>query len=145
MIRGCLGSMEEKRKRTAPAWLLNKFWFRRSTAKKRDFARWLRKNPTPPERILWERLRGKKLGVRFRRQAPILGWIVDFWCPSRFLVVEVDGAEHDLTKKEDEYRDRILCQRAGILTLRFPAKNVVEDLDHVVTEIKRFVELRKIK
>ncbi len=56
---------------------------------------------TPAEKILWEELRANKLGVHFRRQQVIQGFIVDFYCHQAGLVVEVDGDVHDLHKEED--------------------------------------------
>ena len=51
---------------------------------------------TPAEKILWQELRANKLGVHFRRQQAIAGFIVDFYCHKAGLVVEVDGDIHDL-------------------------------------------------
>ncbi|MBC6941031.1 MAG: DUF559 domain-containing protein [Chloroflexi bacterium] len=57
------------------------------------------------EKILWKELRASKLGVYFRRQQVIQGFIVDFYCHMAGLVIEVDGDVHDLRKEEDERRD----------------------------------------
>jgi very-short-patch-repair endonuclease len=54
---------------------------------------------TPAERILWQELRGNKLGAHFRRQQIIAGFIVDFYCHKVALVIEVDGDVHDLQKE----------------------------------------------
>jgi len=59
-------------------------------------AKELRREMTPAEKILWEELRANKLGVHFRRQQVIAGFIVDFYCHRAGLVVEVDGDIHDL-------------------------------------------------
>ncbi len=58
---------------------------------------------TPPKilRSIWQELRGNKLGVHFRRQQVIAGFIVDFYCHKAALVVEVDGDIHDLQQEED--------------------------------------------
>jgi hypothetical protein len=55
----------------------------------------LRREMTPPERILWQLLRRKQLGVKFRRQHPIGPYIADFYSRDARLIVEVDGAAHD--------------------------------------------------
>jgi len=56
----------------------------------------LRRNPTPAEKTLWQALRNRQLaGLKFRRQHPLGPFILDFCCPARMLVVEVDGAAHD--------------------------------------------------
>lgn len=59
-------------------------------------------------KIMWEELRANKLGVRFRRQQVIQGFIVDFYCHKAALVVEVDGDIHDLQKEEDARREKVL-------------------------------------
>ena len=69
----------------------------------RDFARGLRNNPTGAERNLWNALRAQQLaGDKFRRQAVIGRYVVDFVCFSHKLVVELDGPQH----LEDEARQR---------------------------------------
>jgi very-short-patch-repair endonuclease len=65
---------------------------------------------TPAEKILWEELRGDKLGVHFRRQQVIQRFIVDFYCHRAGLVVEVDGDVHDLQKEQDERREKVLTE-----------------------------------
>ncbi|MDO7875048.1 endonuclease domain-containing protein [Hymenobacter sp. ASUV-10] len=61
----------------------------------KGFARENRKNPTPAEQLLWQELRGHKLGFQFRRQHAIAEYIVDFVCLRTWLIVEVDGEVHD--------------------------------------------------
>lgn len=109
---------------------------------KLDRAREFRGRPTRSEAALWNELRGKKLGVRFRRQAPILGWIADFWCPSLRLVVEIDGSSHDQRKTADAYRDSVMGLY-GIGVLRIPA-SLVENhpSDAALIVAKRVMENR---
>src|SRR5512135_1457663 len=78
------------------------------------FARRMRKRPTRSEALLWAQLRRGKLGVRFRRQHPMLGFIVDFYCASARLVVEVDGSVHDSfeARRHDTARDAWLARFA---------------------------------
>ncbi len=59
-------------------------------------ARELRKNPTKTDEELWSRLRNNQLGVRFRRQHPVVKYVVDFYCHSHRLAVEVDGTIHNM-------------------------------------------------
>jgi very-short-patch-repair endonuclease len=59
---------------------------------------------TPAEKILWQELRVNKLGVHFRRQQVIAGFIVDFYCHKAALVIEVDGDIHDLQQEENARR-----------------------------------------
>lgn len=71
-------------------------------------AKELRKNMTQAERILWDYLRGNRLhGLHFRRHQVIDGYIVDFYCHSAGLVIEVDGEIHNNQKEEDLERERI--------------------------------------
>jgi very-short-patch-repair endonuclease len=60
----------------------------------RDFARRLRNEPTEAEKRLWQFLRAELLGVKFRRQAVIGAYIVDFVSLSQKLIVELDGPQH---------------------------------------------------
>jgi len=62
----------------------------------------LRNNSTPQEDILWSKLKHSQLGFKFRRQHSIGGYIVDFYCPSKKLVIEIDGPAH-LLKENREY------------------------------------------
>lgn len=68
------------------------------TKEKLERSRELRREMTPAEKHLWHEVRNKKLGVHFRRQQVIDGFIVDFYCHHAALVVEVDGDIHDLQK-----------------------------------------------
>jgi very-short-patch-repair endonuclease len=66
---------------------------------KRDAARRLRAEATEAERKLWSRLRRKQMAqLRFRRQHPIVPYIVDFYCSAAKLIVELDGAQHGADK-----------------------------------------------
>jgi very-short-patch-repair endonuclease len=86
----------------------------------RDFARQLRNNSTPAETRLWHLLRNGKLGVKFRRQAAIGAYIVDFVCFSHRLIVELDGPQHveDKGKDHDARRTAWLASR-GFRVIRF--------------------------
>jgi len=90
---------------------------------------------TPAEKILWEELRANKLGVHFRRQQVIQGFIVDFYCHKAGLVIEVDGDVHDLQKEEDERREKVL-NGMGLRIVRFRNDGVVRSLSAVVGKIK---------
>ena len=96
-------------------------------------ARFLRNNETQTEKILWNRLRNKALGVKFRRQHPI----VDFYCHKLKLVIELDGKYHENPnqKRMDELREDTL-KESGIKIIRFQDKSLVNDIDSVVEKIK---------
>jgi very-short-patch-repair endonuclease len=69
-------------------------------------ARYLRRNMTEAERLLWKMLRRKQFdGFRFRRQHPIGPYIADFFCPAAKLIVELDGGQH--AEEEHVLRDRV--------------------------------------
>jgi very-short-patch-repair endonuclease len=95
-------------------------------------ARTLRANQTESERRLWSELRGRRLGGwKWRRQAPVGPFIVDFYCPAARLVVELDGSQHLDQPDCDERRTRYL-ERGGLRVLRFGSENIWGGgLDHV--------------
>src|SRR4029453_16710009 len=80
-------------------------------------AKELRHEMTPAEKILWQELRANKLGVHFRRQQVIEGFIVDFYCHKAALVIEVDGDIHDL-QQEDDARREIVLGELGLRIVR---------------------------
>ena len=102
-------------------------------------ARQMRREMTPCEAKLWERLRRNSLGVNFRRQQIIAGFIADFYCHQAALVVEVDGSVHDA--EYDTERDRIFADH-HIVTLRFSNRQVEEKIGVVLYEIRRCVKER---
>jgi very-short-patch-repair endonuclease len=98
-------------------------------------ARRMRCAPTPAEAKLWEALRKKQLGgLRFRRQAPLYGYIADFWCNAHRLVIEVDGPYHAERQAEDARRDEVMASY-DITVLRVTNDEVLADLDGVLTRI----------
>ena len=102
-------------------------------------AKELRRDMTPAEKMLWGELRANKLGVHFRRQQIIEGFIVDFYCHKAALVIEVDGDIHDLQREEDARREKALSA-LGLRVIRFRNDEVVKDLSGVVERIKQFIE-----
>ena len=101
-------------------------------------AKELRREMTPAEKILWNEIRANKLGVHFRRQQVIGGFIVDFYCHKAALVFEVDGDIHDLQKDEDARREKVLNEM-GLRIVRFRNDEVVKDLSTVVWKIKEII------
>lgn len=105
----------------------------------KDIRRSLRNNMTPAESGLWNYLKGRKLSDRkFRRQASIGTYIVDFYCPEEKLVIELDGEVHhfDKSHENDRVRDEYM-NRLGITVLRFENKLIFEHLDFVLKEIEK--------
>jgi very-short-patch-repair endonuclease len=110
------------------------------TKEKLQRARELRRDMTPAEKILWEELRANKLGVHFRRQQVIAGFIVDFYCHKSALVVEVDGDVHDLQKEEDARRERALSE-LGLRIVRFRNDEVLKNVSMVATKIQKIISV----
>jgi len=108
---------------------------------KKKKAAQMARNKTWPEKKLWAKLKDKQLGVNFYAQKIILGYIVDFWCPKAGLVVEVDGSQHKKRKSYDAHRDAVLLEK-NILTMRFTAQEVTNNLPAVGALIKRKVRQR---
>ncbi len=104
----------------------------------RDFARRLRNESTEAEKSLWYFLRGNKLGVKFRRQAAICSYVVDFVCFSHRLIVELDGPQHvtEEGKAHDERRTTWLMSR-GYRVIRFRNQQLDDEIHQVVAEIER--------
>jgi very-short-patch-repair endonuclease len=101
-------------------------------------AKELRRDMTPAEKILWQELRANKLGVHFRRQQVIAGFIVDFYCHKAALVIEVDGDIHDLQKEEDARREKVLSE-IGLRIVRFRNEEVMKNLSAVAEKIRELV------
>jgi len=108
-------------------------------------ARYLRKNATDCERILWRHLRNRKFAAhKFRRQHPIDPYILDFYCPGLKLAIELDGSGHSyrLPEKRDNARAEFLEGR-GISVIRFWNHQVREELDSVLESIWATLENRR--
>jgi len=89
----------------------------------------LRANMTLPEVLLWNYLRCKPLGVKFRRQHPVGKFVIDFYCPSAKIGIEIDGLAHDLGSRplKDEARDLWLADQ-GIRIVRLRASEVLKSV-----------------
>ena len=93
----------------------------------------LRNAPTPFEKILWKHLSRSQLGgYKFRRQHVIGNFIVDFFCPSKGLVIEVDGDTHKIP--QDDKRDMTL-RAEGFDVLRFTNRDVGANVEGVLEQI----------
>ena len=108
---------------------------------KRQRAKELRREMTPAEAKLWQRLRADRLGgFHFRRQQVIGPYIVDFYCHKTALVVEVDGDIHLRQVEYDQQRERDL-QALGLRVIRFSNLDVLQNLETVLEEILRLCRL----
>jgi very-short-patch-repair endonuclease len=101
----------------------------------RQSAKELRKSQTPAEEKLWKMLRNRKPGgYKFRRQHPIGGFIVDFYCDEVELMIELDGEIHNRQKGYDQARDRWLSEN-GYQVLRFGNEVIGDEEEGVVADI----------
>ena len=110
-----------------------------------DRARLLRKKATPPERILWRHLRNRNFAsYRFRRQHPFDRYVLDFYCPSAKLAIELDGGGHNYIAGQihDRTRSEFLA-RHGVILLRFWNHQVRQELDSVLRAIWFALEERQ--
>lgn len=119
------------------------FWatHRNLWAKLKPLAQEMRQQPTKAEKRLWEELRNKQLGVKFRRQHTIERFIADFYCREARLVIEVDGDIHH-TQVEDAARTELL-QALGLKVIRFSNDDVLSSMPYVIAEIRRTVKQRR--
>jgi very-short-patch-repair endonuclease len=100
----------------------------------RQFAKSMRVDATKAERMLWQQLRGKRMGgLRFRRQVPLDGYILDLVCFEARLIIEADGWQH-AESRSDAIRDSHF-QNEGFTTLRFSNEEIIENLDEVCRKI----------
>jgi len=101
-----------------------------------EVARQFRKEPTESEELLWQALRGKKLdGLKFRRQQPIVLFVVDFYNSDYRLVIEVDGPIHEHQKYADRERQAML-EMLGLNILRIKAELVEKDMNTTLEMIR---------
>jgi len=97
----------------------------------------LRQNMTPAEKILWDQLRNNRLiGLHFRRQQFIHGYIADFYCHAAGVIVEVDGSIHAEQVEYDAVRDEILTAQ-NLIVLRFTNDAVKTDIYGVLQQISQ--------
>ena len=101
---------------------------------------------TSPEIGLWLQLRGRQLGVRFRPQVPRGDYVLDFYCRSLRLAVELDGASHDDRQAQDTHRTRRLLEEFGVRrVIRFSNADVLENMEGVLHQLRGAIaELQQV-
>ncbi len=100
-------------------------------------ARELRQQMTPAEDRLWKHLRGDQLkGLYFRRQHPVGHFILDFYCATCKLVIEVDGEIHQCRQEEDAARTEVLMSY-GYTVIRFKNDEVMNEIESVIHQIEQ--------
>ena len=101
-------------------------------------ARYLRREETKAEKMLWKELRNSGLGVKWRRQHPIDMYILDFYAPKIKLVIELDGSGHNLKENKEYDKDRTFyLESKYIKVLRFWTSEVEKNLEEVLSKIKK--------
>ena len=104
-------------------------------------SRVLRKNQTPQEKKLWKHFRGRGFNsLKFRRQYEIGSYIVDFCCPEKHIIIELDGGGHDekLQKEKDEIRDEYLKMN-GWVVIRIWNNELDKNLDGILEYIQQIL------
>jgi very-short-patch-repair endonuclease len=100
-----------------------------------QFKKSLRLSQTNVENILWYHLRNRNMkGLKFRRQHVLQGYIVDFVCLEKKLIIELDGSQHADREAYDAMRTKIL-ENDGFRIIRFWNNNVLENLSTVLEVI----------
>lgn len=95
----------------------------------------LRKNQTEAEKILWEKVRNRKLSdLKFYRQYSIGPYILDFFCPKTRVGIELDGEQHKEAKEYDKEREFFL-EKAGVHIIRFWNQEIINNLEGVLKNI----------
>jgi len=106
-------------------------------AKQKRLRQYLRNTASDAERLLWSSLKGSQLlGYKFRRQQGIGQYVVDFYCPSKKVVIEIDGATHwteEELRKDRKRQDTI--EALGIRVLRFTNDDVYKNKEGVLDAI----------
>ena len=113
----------------------------------KGFRKKLRNNATSAEAALWNLIKNKKLnGLKFRRQHSLGKYIVDFYCSSERLIIELDGNPHGLYSRieKDQERDDFLLT-LGYKILRFENRFVFQDPDFVLAEILKILTTKDNK
>lgn len=128
-MQNALSTMKRSQNRKSAGKKIARIRFLKKESKK------FRSNPTPSEEFLWDFLRNGRLGFTFYRQRALHGYVVDFWCPEKFLAVELDGHLHRNHREKDKQRDDVLRSH-GIRILRFPAAAVFSDMHKVLEAIR---------
>lgn len=101
-----------------------------------DKARNLRADMSLPEVLLWQQLRNRPLGRKFRRQHPIGPYVLDFYCPQARIAVEVDGIAHDMGDRPQRDETRMAwLEGQGITLLRIPAGDVLKSAEDVAAAV----------
>ena len=107
---------------------------------KRDFARQLRQEQTSAEEKVWQLLRNKKcLGLKFRRQHVIEGFVVDFYCHKYKLAIEIDGGIHNKQKDYDQLRQQEIEAKFNTV-IRVKNDDIIDNCTVLMNKIKEAIQ-----
>lgn len=107
--------------------------------KLKEYARQLRKNSTLAQVLLWQKIQKRAFGVQFRRQVPLLDYIVDFYCHELKLAIEVDGNSHEFKYEYDSERQGVL-EKEGVRFLQFSDNEIKQNMFSISLVIEQTVE-----
>jgi len=103
-------------------------------------SRLLRNNSTLSEVLVWKKLRaGNMMGYKFNRQKPLGNYIVDFYCKTLNLIIEIDGSSYENKHEQDLNRQKEL-EKLGLIVLRFSDLQVKKDMNNVMRAIEIWIE-----
>jgi len=100
-----------------------------------QFARKLRGVLTKEEKVIWEKIRNKKIGCKWRRQVPLGVFIADFCCMKHRVIVEIDGDIHKALHERDRNRDEILVE-GGFKIMRVTNEDVTQGIESVLKRMR---------
>ena len=111
------------------------------------FARQLRQQQTDTEQLLWYILRGRRFcNFKFRRQYPIHGYILDFYCHDASLAVELDGGGHnDEEQRQYDIERTSILEASGIRVVRFWNNDMLNSMENVLEELYRHLMMETAK
>lgn len=107
-------------------------------------AKKLRNTLTDSEVLLWNHIKGKQLGVKFRRQHPIANYIADFYCHEEKLIIELDGSIHNQPEvlQNDIERQKHL-EELGLIVIRFTNRELQHNLSNILDKIKEAIQTQR--
>ncbi|MBU0660965.1 endonuclease domain-containing protein [Patescibacteria group bacterium] len=119
----------------------NKLYYQNQSST-RERRKLLRKQATKSEQILWQELRGKQLGIKFRRQYNIDYYIVDFYCHELRLILEIDGNIHGENKQRlKDIERQTYLEEQGYTIVRYRNEQILNELDIVLEQLWQIVHI----
>ncbi|HEY8190674.1 MAG TPA: endonuclease domain-containing protein [Micavibrio sp.] len=101
----------------------------------KELARKLRVNSTEAENLMWSKLRNRQfMGLKFRRQVQMEGYVVDFFCLERGLIIELDGGQHVENAEYDRRRSDVL-ESKGFLVKRYWNNEFLGNMEGVLLDL----------